>query len=329
MVRGLVGGTLSFVNVMRELDLGAVQRQLAEPVKILVAGSELAEARRLADALFEATGPSAWSVAVAELSDQSLRDDRPDLVLLAVEPSEAPLDLLQRYRGLRTDPGTPAVAVMVDLKANIDSERETSEPAADFRLVRVPALDDDNLARLVASAVLELLPEQALALGRRFPAFRGGVSERLIIETSRANAQLALLSSLPASVPVVGGLVSGAADVVLLTKNQALLVYKLAGVHGRDLHDRVALAVEIAPVVGGAFLWRTVARTLLGMLPTVVGGLPKAAVAYAGTYLVGHLARYYYTTGHRPPPGLAAKFQAEGARLARDLASRLHRRRKG
>jgi uncharacterized protein (DUF697 family) len=323
---------------MRELDLAAIEQQLAEPLRILVAGGGPDEARHLAELLFGEPGSTGWSVAVAALSDQALKDHRPGLLLLAAQSSEDPLGLLERSRELWPRHGVPTVAVVsgeysviqLRIRDQVPELAETGEVgiAANFRVVQVVDGDDEDIGRSVAAAALEALPEQALALGRRFPAFRATVSERLILEASRTNAQFALLSSLPANVPVVGGLAAGGADVLLLTKNQALLVFKLAGIHGRDLHDRVGLAVEIAPVVGGAFLWRTVARGLLGMLPTVVGGLPKAAVAYVGTYVVGQLARYYYSTGRRPPPGLATRFQTEGVRLARELATRLRRRAK-
>ena len=50
---------------------------------------------------------------------------------------------------------------------------------------------------------------------------------------------------------LAGGLVGDFADIIVLTKNQAVLVFKLAGLYGRNLHDYRALALEIAPVIGG------------------------------------------------------------------------------
>ena len=320
--RGLLGNALSFVQVMRELDLGEIQRQLALPVRVLVTGTDTAQAARIAEHLFGAGGPASWSVAVAPLSEGEASQDRPNLVLLVTQGAEDPLSLLGQYRrGPRQDE-TPVLALLLRDPSPDPPEARDGYPPR-FASVEVGAGDVETLTERVPPAVLDLVPELGLALGRRFPVFRAEVAERLTRETSRANAQFALVSSLPANLPIVGGLASGAADLVLLTKNQALLVYKLAGLYGRDLEERVSLAIEIAPVVGGAFFWRSLARTLLGMLPTLVGGLPKAAVAYAGTYAVGEMARYYYNTGRRPPPELVARFQAEGSRLAREVAARL------
>jgi uncharacterized protein (DUF697 family) len=319
--RGVLGGALSFVQVMRELDLGEIQRQFSAPVRTLVTGTNAAEAARLAERLLGSAAMASWSVAVEQLTESDPGGDQPDLVLLVVQPSEDAFDLLSQCRAQARRSAAPVLGIVVGGQVPPAMQAEARIPA--FQVVVAESGDLYQLDQLVVPAALDLVPELALALGRRFPAFRPHVAERLIRETSRANAQFALLSSVPANLPVVGGVAGGAADLVLLTKNQAVLVYKLAGLFGRNLGDRVSLAVEIAPVVGGAFLWRSVARALLGMLPTIVGGLPKAAVAYAGTYAVGHMARYYYSTGRRPPPELVRRFQADGARLANELASRL------
>jgi hypothetical protein len=68
------------------------------------------------------------------------------------------------------------------------------------------------------------------------------------------------------------------------------------------------------PVIGGAFLWRTAARTAIGLAPAPMAALPKAAVAFLGTYVVGQAARYYYERGDAPPPEMLREFQAEAKR---------------
>src|SRR5947209_16131746 len=161
-----------------------------------------------------------------------------------------------------------------------------------------------------------------LSAGRRHPLLREPVAEHLIRDTSRVNAQFAAISSLPANLPLVGGLVGDMADVLVLTKNQVLLLFKLAGLYGRDLSLGRQLIVEILPVVGTAFFWRSTARALVGLLPSLLGLLPKTLVAYSGTYVVGQMARYYYRYGDRPPPELVKELRAEGTRLARETLAR-------
>ncbi len=192
--------------------------------------------------------------------------------------------------------------------------------------MRLPAVAPDPEAReRLFAALVRAAPEVALPLGRRHPLVREALAEHLIRDASRVNAQFAAISSLPASLPLVGGLVGDMADMIVLTKNQVLLILKLAGLYGRDLELSRELIVEITPVVGSAFLWRTTARALIGLLPPILGLLPKTVVAYAGTFVVGEMARYYYRFGRKPPPELVRDLRQEGQRLARETLARLKR----
>lgn len=317
---GLLGSAVSFARVMREIDLDGIERQLHSATRVMVTATDGATAERIAHELFGSAGQRGWSIAAMPIDQASGHGEQPHLVILAVGDGEWPADLLTRLGRSKLPP--PTVVAQLDPAAPPPALRGPLTGQS----IRIAPLSPDepaSLAERIAQSALDLVPELALPLGRRFPLFRTPVAGRLIHETSRANAQFALLSSLPAGLPLLGGALGGAADLAVLTKNQALLVYKLAGLHGRALDDRAALAIEIAPVVGGAFFWRSLARTLLGLLPPVVGGLSKAAVAYSGTFIVGHMARYYYSTGRRPPPELIERFQVEGARLAGELAFRL------
>jgi uncharacterized protein (DUF697 family) len=165
-----------------------------------------------------------------------------------------------------------------------------------------------------------------LSAGRRHPLLRESVADHLIRDASRVNAQFAALSSVPATIPLLGGVVGDMADMLVLTKNQVLLLFKLAGLYGRDLELGRTLLVEIMPVVGSAFVWRSTARVLVGMLPSLLGMVPKTLVAYTGTYVVGQTARYYYRIGRQPPPEFALELREEAARLGRQTLARLHRR---
>jgi hypothetical protein len=54
--------------------------------------------------------------------------------------------------------------------------------------------------------------------------------------------------------------------------------------------------VEITPVIGGAVVWRQIAGALVGLVPGY-GIVPKTAVAFGGTYVVGMAATRWYETG--------------------------------
>jgi uncharacterized protein (DUF697 family) len=161
-------------------------------------------------------------------------------------------------------------------------------------------------------ALLDALPDQRrLGAGRAAPPLRAPLARLLIHEAAFANAQFALMTNVPAFLPGVGGAAAAGADVLVLTTNQIVLVYKMAAIWGASLENPRALFVEVAPVVGGAFLWRTAARTLIDLLPGFALLAPKVGVAYIGTYVVGALASAYYQRGIRPSDARVREIEAE------------------
>jgi len=150
-------------------------------------------------------------------------------------------------------------------------------------------------AAIVCGAVLTALPAEArLAAARRLPGLRPWFAARLTSEVSVSNAAFALASGVPSLVPILGIPIS-AADTVILTKNQALMVYRLALACGAPPDFRKRM-IEITPVIGGAVMWRQIAGALVGMVPGY-GIVPKTAVAFGGTYMVGLAATRWYETG--------------------------------
>ncbi len=85
------------------------------------------------------------------------------------------------------------------------------------------------------------------------------------------------------------------ADMFILTKAQAFLVYKLGLMLGYSFEWQDYVK-EFGGVLGGGFLWRQLARQLVGLIPAW-GIVPKVAVSYSGTYVVGHVVLQWYLTG--------------------------------
>jgi hypothetical protein len=54
----------------------------------------------------------------------------------------------------------------------------------------------------------------------------------------------------------------------------------------------------IASIVAGAFGWRALARELIGKVPFGGGLIPKAGIAYAGTFAVGVSLERLYRLGY-------------------------------
>jgi hypothetical protein len=51
-------------------------------------------------------------------------------------------------------------------------------------------------------------------------------------------------------------------------------------------------------VIASAFGWRSLARQLAGRLPLAGGLIPKAGIAYAGTYVLGMALERFYSVGY-------------------------------
>jgi len=169
-------------------------------------------------------------------------------------------------------------------------------------------------ASMIGGAVLDALPaEVRLAAARRLPGLRPLFAARLTGEVAVSNAAFALASGVPSLVPFLGIPIS-AADTVILTKNQALLAYRLALACGAppDFQKRM---IEITPVIGGAVMWRQIAGALVGLVPGY-GIVPKTAVAFGGTYVVGLAATRWYETG--------LLTEAERKRIMAEAAAKAH-----
>jgi uncharacterized protein (DUF697 family) len=153
----------------------------------------------------------------------------------------------------------------------------------------------------VLVGILELRPDLAIALACRFPIFRAHAADMLTQRAAKVNAQIALFSSIawmiPAIAPVLGA--GGMADVILLTKNQAMLVMRLATVYGHK-PGYTEQVKEILVTVATALGWRTLARGVAGMIPAGVGAGVKAGIAYSGTVAVGKTAMLYFQRGKMP-----------------------------
>jgi uncharacterized protein (DUF697 family) len=152
---------------------------------------------------------------------------------------------------------------------------------------------------VIRNAVIRVGDDMELALGRTFPALRQAAALYVVNQTSRVNGQFALVSNIPAMIPLVGGVLAAGADTIVLTKNQLMMIFKLAAIHGRDVHDRFRIYREMLPVVGAGLFWRTVAREMAAMVPFAAGTVPKVAIAVAGTYAAGMAAHVYYLEGKR------------------------------
>jgi uncharacterized protein (DUF697 family) len=186
--------------------------------------------------------------------------------------------------------------------------------------VAVETLDDDAL-EAVATALAGLATEdQQVALAAQLPPLRAVLSARLIDRTARANASFALTTGLAETIPVLTAPLN-LGDMVVLTKNQLMMCYRLALMAGRDDEPR-AMMGEIIGVLGSGVLFRQVARQLVGLIP-IAGLLPKVAIAYAGTYAIGRAMVAWVTEGRQITVDTVSSYTREGLVRGRALAEHL------
>ncbi|MCI0432711.1 MAG: hypothetical protein L0271_03545 [Gemmatimonadetes bacterium] len=149
--------------------------------------------------------------------------------------------------------------------------------------------------------ILQARQEFGLTLARHFHPFRAPVVHKTVQTIARENALFALATALPNVVPsfieipwVVGEFAS---DTAFLTMNQIRMAFLIAAASDSPVGYREQKA-EIASIVASAFGWRTLARELAGKIPLGGGLIPKGAIAFAGTYVVGSTLERYHREGY-------------------------------
>lgn len=182
------------------------------------------------------------------------------------------------------------------------------------------ALDANFLTGRFSQAVIELIPDNLLALGRFFPLFRVPIARYMINDTSFTNAAYSLSTGLAEIIPVLGIPVV-LTDTVILTKNQLFMVYKLGLTFGFSTRWQDYMA-EFSSVLGSGFVWRQLARSLVGLIP-VWGIAPKTAIAYAGTTVVGNAVLQWYLTGRHLSAGQMRQVYQQALTRGKEVARRL------
>jgi hypothetical protein len=89
---------------------------------------------------------------------------------------------------------------------------------------------------------------------------------------------------------------------------------------------------EFGSVIGSGFVWRQIARSLIGLIPAW-GIIPKVVVAYSGTYVVGNAVLGWYLTGRKLSPkqmqALSVQAFTRGKEYARKLGQKIPKPRIG
>lgn len=312
---------------IREIDLQNFRNEALKEVRIALVGAPGSGRHTLADNLrCDPSRPvmqTQTPVLILNL-EEAKQSINADLILVIVDArrQEFPAEMAQA--ALWNNQGKKVLFFCNQFDSPTSSEIHLTWPAS--RLVVGAVTDTRFLQRKFVPLIMEVLPDRLLGLGRQFPLFRVPIAHHLINDTCFANATYALGTGL-AEVVAVLNLPLTLADMVVLTKSQAFLVYKLGLVFGFSLEWRDYLA-EFGSVIGGGFVWRQMARSLVGLIP-VLGIVPKIAVAYSGTFVVGNTILQWYLTGRhlsaQQMKALTVNAFQRGQDTARRLAAKMRK----
>ena len=163
-------------------------------------------------------------------------------------------------------------------------------------------------------------------LARSFVPFRRPFVERAIAKTCRENTLFSVATALPDIVPNIielpWAIAEFASDTAFLTMNQVRLAFLIAAASDREIgymHQKS----EIAMVIGSAFGWRALARQLIGKIPFGGGLIAKAAVAYAGTKVLGLSLDHYYSIGFTYTREERDKLYSEAFQQGKKVAAKM------
>lgn len=137
---------------------------------------------------------------------------------------------------------------------------------------------DERMGRWIVAAC----NSKRLAFAIALPFVRRPLANDAVFTTAMQNAAIGL-------VPFVPG-----ADLPLMTLNQAKMVLQIAAAYGQPMgRERIK---EMVAVVGGAFVFRTLARELIEFVP-VLGIVIRPGIGYAGTTAIGFAVIEYFEGG--------------------------------
>ena len=151
-----------------------------------------------------------------------------------------------------------------------------------------------------ARRILRRRDDLMLPLARQFYPFRNLAAQHIIRAVAKENALFCLATSLPDVLPglaIPWSIGEFGSDSAFLTMNQIRMAFLLSAASDRPVGYREQKS-EIGSMIAGAFGWRALARELVGKIPFGGGMIPKAGIAWAGTFVVGMSLERLYRLGY-------------------------------
>jgi uncharacterized protein (DUF697 family) len=329
MQNNVLTAAQTFQRLRSRLNTGAVHAGARQPFKFLLCGDPLLVSSFRAMLLAGHEGDTIPHEAAATLETivpggfVDRQDARAVLFFGRIgDRAGAQLDPLRSLK-------LPVFAVLVDPEAAATSGPPNAPAAGAVEDYVVPVFDFERLRTRVLPHLIEASKGVEIAIGRRLPALRVTVAQKLTRDAALNALKVSGASAVVDNVPLLGavlGAFTSAGDMIAITGIQMMLMLQISATFGKD--PDLNRMWELLPVVGGGFGWRALARELAGFIP--VGGIViKAAIAYAGTVVVGEGTIFYEQHGRHMTPADAGRVYDEARTtamgFARDVLSRIRR----
>lgn len=209
-----------------------------------------------------------------------------DAILLLLDAGaglrQGDADLLKYLQTLRR----PVVVAMnkVDILGR-DAETVVADAAARLGVPVIPisAKKGTNIAEKLLPAIVDALPDMAVALGRELPSLRRNMANKII----KASA---ILNTAAGAEPIPF------IDIPVLLTTQGRMVLKIAAIYGEPFSAKHAK--ELIGTIAGGLAFRYLAQQGAKLVP--VGGWAVAGgIAALGTWSIGQVAIEYFESGKR------------------------------
>lgn len=188
---------------------------------------------------------------------------------------------------------------------------DSAEDVAD--VIRHPYRDtlartdaEDLVTDALGEWLVERLSTKRLAMAHNFAFMRKAVALEAVKNTAWQNGAIGVVAVIPG------------ADMPLMTANQAKMLLQIAAAYGQTIG--VERLRELAAVVGGGFVLRTLARQGAALVPGF-GWAIKGSIGASGTLAMGYAAINYFENG--------GKLEGVRTSLADSVKTRLARRKSG
>jgi uncharacterized protein (DUF697 family) len=334
MRASVLGAADVFQRLRGSINVGAVHAGARKPFRFLLCGDPalMSDLRALlldghGDAAFVPIDAAATLETIDPAAGRTLDTSDARCVIFLARPGDrdgARVDLL-------TGLALPVLALVVDPAVGASSGPAQAPAGGTISDYVVSAIALDTLEGRFLPHVIDCCRGIEIAVGRRLPALRETVAAKLTRDAALNALKIAGASAVVDHIPFLGiviGAFATAGDMMALTGIQVMLMLQIGATYGKD--PDFARVWELLPIVGGGLGWRALSRELSGFIP-VAGVLIKAAIAYAGTVVVGEGARVYFQHGRHMSAADGAKLYEDAKNsamtFARETLAKLRRNR--